>query len=159
MKKTILPIVILTIIFLLFTEQLTIINVVAGIAIAVLIYWMNREEIQTIRFFKFKTIGLWLMYITVLLKEVLVANVQVARIVLTPKMPIAPRIVTYKTSLNGSMMRTILANSITLTPGTMSVDLEDRTFRIHCLSDTYAASLEGNVFEKMLMRIEEANNG
>ena len=98
------------------------------------------------------------MYILILFKEVLIANIQVAIIALSPKMAIQPHIVDYRSKLKGEMFLTILANSITLTPGTMSVDIVGSDFKIHCLNEKYAQSLDGNIFEKMLIKIEEAQN-
>lgn len=154
-----LPIIILSIFFILFAELMDPSLVVVAVLAAGLVVLMNRGEIVEIRYFKWKTIPLWLGYIGILLREVVIANWQVARIALSVHMPIEPKIVTYESHLKGEMFLTILANSITLTPGTMSVDLEGSTFLIHCLNDDYARSLEGNRFEAMLLRIEEVHNG
>jgi multicomponent Na+:H+ antiporter subunit E len=62
-------------------------------------------------------------YFFIFLRELFKANIHVAYIVIHPKLPIKPGIVKIKTSLNTDAARTILANSITLTPGTMSVDI------------------------------------
>lgn len=126
--------------------------------VALFIYWINHKEIDQITFFKFKTIPLWALYILILFKEVLIANIQVAIIALSPKMAIKPHIVDYRSELKGEMFLTILANSITLTPGTMSVDIIGSDFKIHCLNENYAESLNGNIFEKMLLKIEGAQN-
>jgi len=75
-----------------------------------------------------------LVYIPVFAYYCLKANLHVAYLVLHPEMPIRPGIVRVKTTLTTQTGRTALANSITLTPGTLSVDLkEDGTLFIHWL--------------------------
>jgi multicomponent Na+:H+ antiporter subunit E len=63
-------------------------------------------------------------YVPVFLWEVLKANIDVAYRVVHPGLPIKPGIVKVKTSLRSDIACTLLANSITLTPGTMSVDID-----------------------------------
>jgi len=68
---------------------------------------------------------LWaLYYIPVFLLECLKANLDVAYRVLHPDLPIRPGIVKIKTALKSDIALTFLANTITLTPGTMSVDID-----------------------------------
>lgn len=62
-------------------------------------------------------------YVPVFLWEVLKANIDVARRIIQPDLPIHPGIVKVKTSLRSDIGLTFLANSITLTPGTLSVDI------------------------------------
>jgi multicomponent Na+:H+ antiporter subunit E len=72
-------------------------------------------------------------YFLWLLKEVTVANWQVLRVVLDPKLPIDPAIIRFRTGLENVLDRTILANSITLTPGTITVQVADDLFLVHAL--------------------------
>ena len=68
-----------------------------------------------------------------LLREIAVANWQVLKIVMNPRLPIDPVIVRFRTSLTTDLGRTTLANSITLTPGTITVQVNDDEFLIHAL--------------------------
>jgi multicomponent Na+:H+ antiporter subunit E len=70
-------------------------------------------------------------YLGVLLLALLRANLDMARRVLTPSLPIRPEMVRISTSLRSDLGRLVLANSITLTPGTLSVDVEDNTLLVH----------------------------
>lgn len=75
---------------------------------------------------------LWaLAYVPVLLWYVVKANLDVAYRVLHPALPIRPGIVRAKTKLRSPSARVLLANSITLTPGTLSVDLVDDVLYVH----------------------------
>ena len=73
-------------------------------------------------------------YIFVFLWELIKSNFNIAIRVLTPSLPINPGIVKAKTTLKSHMARLILANSITLTPGTFTIDIIDDTLYIHCVN-------------------------
>ncbi len=70
-------------------------------------------------------------YILYYLKALITSNLNVASIVLSPDLPVRPGIVKVKTKLKSSMGRMLLANSITLTPGTLSVDIDGEWLYIH----------------------------
>jgi multicomponent Na+:H+ antiporter subunit E len=78
------------------------------------------------------------IYCLVFLKAVVQSNLDVALRVLKPKMPINPGIVKVKTKLKSKMGRLALANSITLTPGTITVDIYDDELYIHWINITSA---------------------
>lgn len=101
-------------------------------------------------------------YIPFFLWECIKANIDVAYRVLHPGLPINPGIVKVKTSLRSDTGLTFLANSITLTPGTMSVDIDSEKgiLYIHCINVTNMG-IEGatkeivDKFEKILVKIFE----
>ena len=79
------------------------------------------------------------IYVFVLAAYVIKANVEVAYRVLHPAMPIRPGIVKIRTRLQNPSARTVLCNSITLTPGTLAVDIrDDGTMMVHwiCIRST-----------------------
>ena len=104
---------------------------------------------------------LWfLWYLLVFVRECLKANLDVAYRVLHPALPIAPGIVQAKVTLRTALARAILANSITMTPGTLSVDIVGEDLFIHwiCIQDgNLEVSCQGivNKFEEILKRIFE----
>ena len=75
-----------------------------------------------------------LAYVPVFTWEMIKANFDVAYRVIHPKMPIKPGIVRVKTKIRSDMGRVFLANSITLTPGTFTIDLKDDVLYIHCIN-------------------------
>lgn len=100
----------------------------------------------------------WFQYLVVFLIALVKANFHVAKIVLSPKLPIDPGIVEFESKLNSDFAKMILANSITLTPGTLSVDVIDQRFYIHWLqvesSDSETAYNEiAKQFEDVLLKI------
>jgi multicomponent Na+:H+ antiporter subunit E len=70
-------------------------------------------------------------YVFYYLGELVKSNINVAAIVLSPDLPVKPGIVTVRTRLKSAMGRMLLANSITLTPGTLTVDLDGEFLHIH----------------------------
>lgn len=72
-----------------------------------------------------------LAYLPVFLKNLVLANIDVARRVLSPSLPINPGIVRVKTGLEQPYQRLILANSITLTPGTVTLEMEGEDMYVH----------------------------
>ncbi len=77
-----------------------------------------------------------------LLKELVVTNIQVARIVLSPKMKISPTVVEIEALSEGPIGQAILGNSITLTPGTVTMDDHEGTLIVHCLTKEGAEDLQ-----------------
>jgi multicomponent Na+:H+ antiporter subunit E len=88
-----------------------------------------------------------LVYVPYLLWEISKANLQVAYLVLHPSLPIDPSFERFQPALPVGVPVTTLANSITLTPGTVTVDVSDREFHVHALTRAsrdalYAGGLE-----------------
>jgi len=81
--------------------------------------------------------GFWLW----LIKEIVLSNITVARIVLSPRLPIQPQIVTIEAGDMPRATQATLANAITLTPGTLTLDINDGVIEVHCLDDQSAAGL------------------
>ncbi|RLD44165.1 MAG: Na+/H+ antiporter subunit D [Bacteroidetes bacterium] len=100
------------------------------------------------------------IYLFVFLVELVKANIDVTRRVLSPKMPINPGIVKVDTHLKSKMARLILANSITLTPGTFTLEVHEDTFYIHWIDVKHADEAHATEdlirkFEKLLEEIYE----
>jgi multicomponent Na+:H+ antiporter subunit E len=85
--------------------------------------------------------GRLLLYIPWLAWQVVLSSLQVAWVVLHPKMPISPCIVQFETPLPHELARLTLANSITLTPGTITLDVDGDTFVVHALTTGSALAL------------------
>ncbi len=105
-----------------------------------------------------KSIVLMPVYLIVFLWEMIKSNIDVARRVITPSLPINPGIVEVKTKLHSDLAKLILANSITLTPGTLTMDVKDNSLFIHWI-DVRAEDIQEATekvswkFEKILKEI------
>jgi multicomponent Na+:H+ antiporter subunit E len=105
---------------------------VASCLLVVLFAWrMDRADGYT---FPFKVNWRVPFYLIWLIKEVFRANVNVARIILHPSLPISPIIVPFQATMKSDLGRFIYANSITLTPGTITTGTQGDTLRIHALT-------------------------
>ncbi len=82
--------------------------------------------------------------------EIVKANYDVAKIIINPKLPIDPRITEYRTYLPGDLPKTVFANSITLTPGTVTLKIEDDKLYVHCLAAHHEEGLHEGKLERMV---------
>lgn len=84
-----------------------------------------------------------LRYWAWLLKEIFKANVDVAKLILAPKLALSPRMVRVKATQSTDMGVVIYANSITLTPGTVTVDIDGDELVVHAITQDMADGLTG----------------
>ncbi len=88
------------------------------------------------------------MYVPYLLWEVTKANIGIARVILDPRMPIEPSVVRFRAAVWGGLPVTTLANSITLTPGTLTIDVGNREFLVHTLTTSSRRDLLDGALER-----------
>ena len=101
------------------------------------------------------TLGLRpLAYLPWLLWEIVKANLAVARLILDPSLPIAPRLVRVRALQKTPLGQTIFANSITLTPGTLSLEVEDGSVLVHALTAESAAGVLEGSMNRRVARLE-----
>ncbi len=107
-----------------------------------------------------RTVARSALYLPWLVYEIVVANVHVAWLVLHPRLPIEPSLVRFDTSLGSERGQVLLAQSITLTPGTVTVDASNGVFVVHCLSRRSRQGLaEGGLQRKVAGVFEELAPG
>ena len=102
----------------------------------------------------YKKAGHILAYIVLLIREIVKANITIIPKILTVEEEMDPVIVTFRTTLKSDFTRMLLANSITLTPGTITVSLDDDMYTVHCLDTSLAEGLEDSDFERALKKLE-----
>lgn len=112
-------------------------QLVVGLAAAAFVTYFNRTMLITIKerpAVHLRTI-IWLVgYFFKLLLDIVKANFQVAWLVLHPKMPIEPNMVELEVDIDMIASRVLLANSITLTPGTLTVLSDEKKYLVHALT-------------------------
>jgi multicomponent Na+:H+ antiporter subunit E len=101
----------------------------------------------------FRAIGYWLW----LLWEIVIANFQIARVILSPRMPIRPHLFDVRASQATELGHVIYANSITLTPGTVTVDVEDGILHVHALTQDSADGLLSGEMDRRVVEMEGLN--
>lgn len=89
-----------------------------------------------------------------LLQEVIKSSLEVARVVLSPSLPIQPELVELVTSEKTDSGRVILGNAITLSPGTVTIDLDEDRLLVHCLTAASAEGLRSREAERRTARLE-----
>ena len=145
--------------WVIFNGRITLEIVIAGAFISL----MLDQFVKRVMGIKFTGAGAWkciklipdaVFYVIVLLIEIVKANIAITRLVLAPNISVEPCLVKFKTPLKTNAARVALANSITLTPGTITVSLEGNEFLVHALNRDIADGLEGSIFERLLSRME-----
>jgi multicomponent Na+:H+ antiporter subunit E len=110
--------------------------VISGVAAALVLTLLFRNSLSV--FAELRTTPRALLttvlYFFFFLKELVKANFNLAKIVLAPALPLNPGFVKVRTRLKSRMGRLLLANSITLTPGTLTVDMDGEWLYVHCVS-------------------------
>ena len=106
---------------------------------------MKLGFIRTIRFIRFLP---WLLW------QIVLANIDLALRTLHPKMPINPILINIKNNLKTDLGMVILANSITLTPGTVTIDVNENEFLVHVISEKAAQSLISGEMQARVKKIE-----
>ncbi|MGB5511690.1 MAG: Na+/H+ antiporter subunit E [Woeseiaceae bacterium] len=98
-----------------------------------------------------RLLGFWLW----LGKEVVKSSLDVARIVLSPSLPISPKVVRIKASGEHPVDQAILANSITLTPGTLALDVYKGEITVHALTQAGADELERGEMDQRVFALRD----
>ncbi len=97
----------------------------------------------------------WMKLLLHLAVEIVNANIAVAKLVLNPKMKIQPHIFTHKTKLKTDVLKVLFANSITLTPGTLTIDIIGDELVIHALTNEAQQDLESGSLEAPFLKLED----
>lgn len=144
--------------WIIFNGNITLEIVIFGIVIATFMFafmckFMDYSFKKELNVYK-KSIW-FLAYVVLLLREIIKANLAIIPKILTVEEEMEPVIVKFRTTLKSDFTRMLLANSITLTPGTITVSLEEDEYTIHCLDTSLADGLENSDFEKALKRLDE----
>lgn len=150
----------LTALFLLwiaFNGRITLEVVLIGAVITLVLYvfcakflgYRLRHELLT-----FRMLPRAIAYVVILMVEIVKASLLMIRIVLNPNRKVNPQFVTFDTPLETSAAQSVLANSITLTPGTISVYCKGSKLTVHCLDPVFAEGIENLVFQQKLLLLE-----
>lgn len=94
-------------------------------------------------------------YSVVLVKEIVKANFAVIHMILSEREELEPALVSFHSDMKTPTGKTLLANAITLTPGTITVTLEDSEYVVHCLDQSLAEGMDESVFVEMLTELEK----
>ena len=93
-------------------------------------------------------------YLAWLAKEIALANIAVAKIIISPSLPLSPLLFRVKTSQKTDVGRVTHANSITLTPGTVSVEVEDGDIIVHAIAGNLASDMAKGEMDRRVTAVE-----
>lgn len=102
-----------------------------------------------------KKAPLLISYAVLLIKEIVKSSFKMISLILNKRRKYEPAIIKFSTPLKTKLANVILANSITLTPGTITADLTNDCFTVHCIDISFAEGIETCDFVKLLERIEK----
>ena len=151
-------IILLFVLWVIFNGKLTVEIAILGLIVSVAVtifskkFFFNenrdtrhivREDLMTV------------VYFGILIIEIIKANIAVLTILLSKNIEIEPCFCYFKTNLKNPIHRILLANSITLTPGTITVELSEKgEYKVHCLDKSFADGMNDSIFVKMLRKME-----
>ena len=103
----------------------------------------------------FKIISNWLKYFFILFISIIKSNLSVIKLILFPSKKKSSVLITFNPSISDIGKMCVLANSITITPGTYTVGIENGVFTVHCLSEEFSEGIEDSDFVRELKKMEE----
>ncbi len=142
--------------WILLSGEFTFILITSGVVASLITAYLSHDifvgkadlKTETGRVFKF------IVYIPWLLWEIILANVEIAYLVLNPKPLVDPQIVRFKNDLKTDLGIVTLAHSITLTPGTVTVEANREEFVIHAIWQKSADGIIGGEMQRKVKKIE-----
>lgn len=143
--------------WIIFNGKITLEILLIGLVLSTVLFafcckFMNYSVRRDIRMLKL--LPMVFQYAVILIIEIMKANRQVLYFITTPRYQVEPQIVHFTSGLKSETARVILANSITLTPGTITVGLEGKEFYVHCLDREFAEGMENSIFVELLEKME-----
>ncbi len=149
----ILTAIIMFVFWVLLSGKFTFILLLSGVVSSLFVAYLSHDLLfGNVNFIKLGAMIFRLIcYLPWLFWQVIVANLDVAYRTLHPSMPIDPCVITFDADLETEAAIVILANSITLTPGTVTIEADkDRRFRVHAISSSAAEDLlKGDMMRKV----------
>ena len=133
------------------------------ISVLIVVNWTGHLFVQQKKSFstrikqwlRFEKYSFWLFW------EIVLANYEVFKLAFHPNVLniINPKFVQFQSSLKGDVPQFIFAQSITLTPGTITLSIKDGIYKVHALNDDAAKALPGQMEQKILTIFKEDHNG
>lgn len=149
-------VLLLAVAYLALTSNLEPANLIVSVLLASAVVWLVRpDQRPTVPRNIFRTIVAMVRYLINLIHDLIVSGIQVARIVLSPSLPIRPGIIAIPAGTETELGIALSAHAVTLTPGEMVIEIDDdHMMYAHCLDVTHA---EEYIKEAHEMRLELLN--
>ncbi len=156
--------ILLFILWLIWNGRLTLEIIVIGVLLAAGLVWLLHKFMGYPLSFRreWEMLGLVfpvIRYLWTLFVEIIKCNLNVSKMILNFQEEPEPVIVRFHTDVQSETGQVIVANSITLTPGTMTVDVDDGEYMVHCLDRTYAEDINQSTFVEQVKGMEQKTKG
>lgn len=107
----------------------------------------DMDDLGSLRFGRAFLYLFWMLY------QIVLAGFQVVSVIIKPKMPIKPSIITFRVDLPSAHAKVILGNSITLTPGTLTIEISGDIFTVHALNDESSAGIISDEMPRQVLKL------
>jgi multicomponent Na+:H+ antiporter subunit E len=122
-----------------------------GVASVALVVWFARRmELLDHESHPIHLSGPLVRFWAALIREIAVSNIEVVRAILSPRLPIQPHFLRVRTRQTTDLGKVILANSITLTPGTVTVDVQGDELLVHALTEASGRAVEEGQLDRVV---------
>ncbi len=158
LRETIVPFLVLLAFWNLLTPDFTVASLAIGTVVCAGTVLFSEDLLfrrGEVPLYSIGTIPVYMRLILRLVVEVIKSNIDVARTVLSPRLRIQPQFVTLPVSYRTEFNRVVQAQCITLTPGTISVEVKETEILVHALTDRAAEQLLHNFAVPALLRTEK----
>jgi len=155
---SILLIILLLVFWMIIASSISWIELVFGFFASLMIVLYSYDMVFTVDDatpLKPRTLKALFVLVITLLLEIFIANFHVAKIVLSRKMPIDPGFASIRNPLKKDLNKALYGNAITMTPGTLTVDMKDDEIIVHGLEMHLIHNIEGSRLEKVFMNLED----
>ena len=134
--------------WLVLSASYDLVSVALGLFVALAVTWLNPVDPAS----PFRSVP-WLRvlgYLPWLFARIFRSGIHVTRLILDPSLPIAPKLIRYRTDLQSDGAIVILGNSLTLTPGTITVEVNSNELVVHAIDDAASRDLIERRFERKI---------
>ena len=143
--------------WLILSTKLDLVIIITGLLASLLVVFYNYDLVfnpmEATRL-TLRTVKRLIVLFFVLILNIVKSNIEVAKIVLSPKMKIDPGFVSIRQPLKKELNQAFYANAITLTPGTLSIDCSKSEIIVHGLIQSEVKLIEGSSLEKVFINLE-----
>lgn len=150
--------VILFLFWLILNGKITLEIVIFGLVLSAAIYWFSLKFLgyrPAVELAVARSVFGIMKYSFLLVKEVILANLATAKVILSFEEEPEPMLISFDSHLKTDVGRTLLANSITLTPGTITVLMEDGHYVVHGLDKRFLKDIDRCEFVQEITKLEE----
>ena len=131
-------------------------HVAAGAVVSAVVMWLKPTSTGAARSVSWLAVPGYLLWLS---GRILKSGLHVSRLILHPALPISPRLIHHETPLRKDGELVVLGNSITLTPGTITVEVAPGALVVHAIDEASCADLADGVLDARVGRVFSAKDG